>query len=367
MSALRERLRTSRDALRLAFSNADLRRLQLAQAGSLHGSWAYSVGLAVFAYQAGGATGVAIVTLFRIIPARDRVAVHVDARRPPRTSARHARVGHHARRGHGRDGAGRLGGRARHIVYVLAARSAVGATAFRPAQRALLPGLARTPEELTASNVAASTIESVGVFVGPALGGLLLAVTDVATVFAVNGLTFLWSALMIMPARRRRAEREAPPAPKARARQFFRAAAQGFGVVAREPGVRAIVLLTGAQVLVYGANSVLIVVLAFDVLDIGESGVGYLNAALGIGGLVGSVAALALVGHRRLAAVFGVRSRSGACRSSRSASRPRSSSPPLFAASSGSPTRSSTSRADDPPALGSGRGASRACSACSSW
>ena len=50
----------------------------------------------------------------------------------------------------------------------------------------------------------------------------------------------------------------------------------------------------------------LIVVLAFDVLDIGESGVGYLNAALGVGGLIGSVAALALVGHRRLAVVFGV-------------------------------------------------------------
>ena len=53
----------------MAFANADLRRLQLAQAGSLMGTWAYAVALAVYAYDVDGATGVAIVTLFRLVPA----------------------------------------------------------------------------------------------------------------------------------------------------------------------------------------------------------------------------------------------------------------------------------------------------------
>ena len=65
---------------------------------------------------------------------------------------------------------------------------------FRPTQAALLPLLARSPQELTAANLVLTTIESVGIFVGPAIGGLLLAVTGTDTVFAVTGGVFLLAA-----------------------------------------------------------------------------------------------------------------------------------------------------------------------------
>jgi MFS family permease len=52
--------------------------------------------------------------------------------------------------------------------------------------------------------------------------------------------------------------------------------------------------------------SVLIVVVALQLLDTGEAGVGYLNSAVGVGGLLGALAAAALVGRKRLAADFGV-------------------------------------------------------------
>ena len=58
------------------------------------------------------------------------------------------------------------------LLYALAALSSMTSTAFRPAQAAILPSLARTPDELTAANVASSTIESVTSFAGPALGGV---------------------------------------------------------------------------------------------------------------------------------------------------------------------------------------------------
>ena len=86
------------------------------------------------------------------------------------------------------------------VVYVLAATVAVINTAFQPAQSALLPSLAKTPEELTAANVSSSTIESLGFCVGPALGGLLLAVSTVWVVFAFTAGLFLFSALMLDPA-----------------------------------------------------------------------------------------------------------------------------------------------------------------------
>ena len=58
--------------------------------------------------------------------------------------------------------------------------------------------------------------------------------------------------------------------------------------------------------LVNGAFVVLVTVSAFRLLHLGPSGVGYLNAAVGAGGLVGGLLSLLLVGHRRLATVFGV-------------------------------------------------------------
>src|SRR5205085_11112536 len=50
--------------------------------------------------------------------------------------------------------------------------------------QALLPSLARTPEELIASNGATSTIESLGTLVGPLLAGALIALAPVGVVFA---------------------------------------------------------------------------------------------------------------------------------------------------------------------------------------
>ena len=70
-------------------------------------------------------------------------------------------------------------------------------TAFRPAQLALTPSLVDEPDELTAANGVASTIESLAFFVGPALAGLLLGVADVATVILLNAVTFVWSAVLV--------------------------------------------------------------------------------------------------------------------------------------------------------------------------
>src|SRR3954464_2981408 len=51
------------------FRNRRLRRLQLAGAGSTLGGWAYGVGLAVYAYHAGGARAVGLVYFARFAAA----------------------------------------------------------------------------------------------------------------------------------------------------------------------------------------------------------------------------------------------------------------------------------------------------------
>src|SRR5437588_99912 len=67
----------------------------------------------------------------------------------------------------------------------------------RPALQALLPSLARTAEELIASNGATSTVESVGTLAGPLLAGVLVSVADVGVVFIV-GAGLLLTAVVLL-------------------------------------------------------------------------------------------------------------------------------------------------------------------------
>jgi MFS family permease len=186
-------------------------------------------------------------------------------------------------------------------IYVLASLVAIINTAFQPAQAALVPALARTPQELTAANVTSSTIESLGFCVGPALGGVLLAFSSVWVVFAVTAGAFVYSALVLSLLR------GAPEPPTTSERpHLLDELTAGFRAIAHDRRLRLIVGLFGAQTLVNGAFGVLITVSALQLLDLGPSGVGYLNAAVGVGGILGGVFSLMLVGHHRLATTFGV-------------------------------------------------------------
>jgi MFS family permease len=302
MNALRRQLVDSARAFRGIYRNPSLRRLQLAWIGSSIGTWGYVVALMVYAYRQGGATAVGVVGLIRWFPAavgapfggmlgdrfpRLRVMLLSDFVRMAALAAAAVAIG--------------LGGPT-VVVYLLAVVCTLVSQAFQPAQAALLPTLAETPEELAAANVASTTIEAAGYFVGPALGGVVLAVSNVETVFAAAAFAFLWSATMIALIRMRAPE---PPRHTARGR-WQQEALAGFKTIGKDSRLRLVVGLFGCQTLVYGAFVVLTAVAAIRLLGLGSPGVGYLNAAMGVGGLVGGVAAAALVGVRRLALTFGL-------------------------------------------------------------
>jgi MFS family permease len=290
-------------AFREVFRNQALRRIELAWAGSIIGTWAYGIAVVVYAYEQGGATAVGIVGLVRWIAAA--IASPFAALLGDRYDRRLVMVGSDLVR------AGLIGLAAfavyadapAALVYAIAGLVGVAATAFRPAEAALIPSLARTPEELTAANVAASTIESVGIFGGPALGGLLLAASGPGLVFLVTAGTVLWSAFLVMGIR---------PVAAATEREGLEAVSivdellAGFRTIIRERRLRLLVGLFSAQTFVDGMLNVLIVVIALKLLDTGNAGVGFLNSAVGIGGLLGALAAAALVGRGRQAADFGV-------------------------------------------------------------
>jgi MFS family permease len=300
--ALREQLRDSLRAFAGIYRNPSLRRLQLAWIGSSVGTWGYVVALMVYAYRQGGPAAVGLVGLIRWFPAaiaapfggmlgdrfsRLRVMVLSDLVRAAAMAAAAVVIA--------------LDSPA-VIVYLLAVLVTLVSQAFQPAEAALLPTLAESPEELAAANVASSTIEYAGYFVGPALGGVLLTVSNVETVFAATAAAFLWSAAMVALIRLPAPE----PARGAARGTWQHEALAGFRTIWHDSRLRLIVGLFAAQTLVYGAFVVLTAVAAIRLLDLGSPGIGFLNAALGVGGLVGGIVAVALVGVRRLALVFGL-------------------------------------------------------------
>src|SRR5919201_1358377 len=302
MDALRRQLLDSVRAFKGVYRNQSLRRLQLAWIGSSVGTWGYVVALMVYPYDHGGPGAVGLVGLIRWFPAavaapfggmlgdrfpRLRVMVVSDLVRAAALAASAAVIVLDAPAA---------------IVYALAILLTLVSQAFGPAESALLPTLAGTPEELAAANVASTTIEAAGYFVGPALGGFVLAVSNVQTVYLATAAAFLWSTAMLALIRLPSAE----TTEEVVRGSWQQEALAGFATIARDWRLRLIVGLFGLQTLVYGGFVVLAAVAAIRLLDLGSPGIGYLNAALGVGGLIGGVVAATLVGIRRLALTFGL-------------------------------------------------------------
>lgn len=301
--SLSARIGESVQTLAQVFRSPDLRRLQLAWIGSVIGNWSYLIALSVYAYDQGGPTAVGIVLLARMIPAA--VAAPFVSTVADRYSRKLVMFASDVLRGVLMVLAAvtiMVDGPA-PIVYVIVAVSTMVGTVFRPAQAALLPSLARTPGELTAANVASATVESIAIFIGPALGGVLLAVSNVETVFAVNAATFVWSAALVL---RISASGAPTPGDQPVTRRRGHGLTAGFRAIGSNRDLFVLCSLYTGQTLVAGALNVLVVVTALELLELDEAGVGYLNAALGAGGLVGGFVALVLATRGRLAADFGL-------------------------------------------------------------
>jgi hypothetical protein len=300
MRAVRSYLLRLAGVVRTVSGNPGLLRAELAFVGFNVAEWATWVSILTFAFQVGGAPATGLVAVVQLVPAalvaplasiagdryrRERVLLGGYVAQAASMAATAAAL---------------IAGAPVPLVYGLAALATTSITVTRPAQGALLPTLARTPDELTAANVASSWTESVSVLAGPALAALLLGAGGPGATFAVMAGLLACSGLLVTGV-------ETGPGPVAAAAGGERAgrlagvvgtALGGFRTLARERLPRLSVTLLSVQHLMIGALDVLLVVLAFEVLDIGSSGVGLLNSAVGAGAIAGSALSVLLVGRR---------------------------------------------------------------------
>ena len=299
--AMIERAATS--AVRDVLRNRAIRRIEAAWMLGIAADWAFLVILLVVAYEEGGALAVGILGAVRVIPAivaapfastlverfrGDRVLTAINIVR----------------------GGGALATAAIlaldppvEVTYVLAAVVAGAGALVRPIQLALLPALARTPGELVAANVASSMGEGLGTFLGPLLAGILVQWTGSVSSSVLVAATFGAAAAAATGVRFER-DADARGGLAAGDRRFRLAEAPA--VLRRYPHATLIMGDFVAQIFVRGMLITLIVVASIELLDMGEGGVGLLNAAIGLGGFAGAIAALGLAGGRRLTTVFGI-------------------------------------------------------------
>ncbi|MGK2850303.1 MAG: MFS transporter [Candidatus Limnocylindrales bacterium] len=286
-------------ALRLTATDPDLGRLLFSWFAVNAGKWAFLVTNLVLAYETGGTIAVGVLGLFRFLTptilapfaglptVRWRPEAVLRASNAIRAAAivlAIVVIGVDL---------------PIELLYVVVALEA-GVGAFsRPLHMALLPAVARTPSQLVGANVASSAAEGLGTFVGPALASLLIVVAGpIASSVAVFAIYLVGVAALLgvqVPAVGRT---------PATARGALRQMSTGVRALARFPGPRWVVLDLGFQTFVRGLLTVLVVFASIELLGMGDPGVGTLNAAMGLGGIIGAVGAIVLAGRERLTPAF---------------------------------------------------------------
>jgi CRP-like cAMP-binding protein len=143
-------------------------------------------------------------------------------------------------------------------------------------------------------------MENSGAVIGPLLAGGLLAVAAPAAAIAVAACSLACATASLL-------RLSVPDAAKLSGSgdvHVVRDVTSGLAEFGRMVPPAGIAILAFAQTLLRGALVVLIAVLAVHVLALGSSAVGWLNAAFGIGGLVGGVVAAGVVRMTRLGRSF---------------------------------------------------------------
>lgn len=299
---IRDHVDRAAGSLRALAAQPPLMRLLAAMLCRWTGYAVAMVAYLVVAYAAGGVVGVAALGAVRMIPAA--LAAPLAGPLAWRVGLERLLVSAYVARVVALVGATASVALGLPLVVFFAfigSSAAVGAL-VRPATAALLPTAARTPRELVAANVVSSSGEGAANLAGPILAGVLILAGGPAWALAVATLIALAGALLAASAHatshERRPER-VPGQPEGSTLAALRSLREHRAAVLIVAGF-------GAQTVVRGLLTTLIVVSSIELLGLGNGGVGWLTAALGVGGLVGSAVVIGRAASHRLPVVFAV-------------------------------------------------------------
>ncbi|HEX5291876.1 MAG TPA: cyclic nucleotide-binding domain-containing protein [Streptosporangiaceae bacterium] len=255
--------------------------------------YAVWIAMLVFAYNRGGTAVAGLVAVAQLAPAA--VVAPVAASLADRRSPVVMLAGGYLAQVAGMAGtAAAIGAGAPLAAYAAAVFASTAVTATRPAQSALIPSLAATPDQLTAANVVAGWLEAAGAAAAGLLVGVLISLAGVGSVFAVCAGLGLVAALLVAGLRATPLATEADADTDA----SMAGVAEGLRLAVRQPQLRLMLALLTADAVVVGALDLLVVILALTVLGRPPSWAGYLQFAFGAGAVLAATVSALLVGRR---------------------------------------------------------------------
>ena len=286
---------------RSALQKRDFRLLAIALTQSAMGDWAYNVALVVWVYDRTHSAGwVSAATLGRMVPRliacpyggvvaerfeRVRLMLTADAVRAVLMAILAGAVAMNW---------------PVTVVIAIAASLSVASTVYDPAMSAMVPQLLGE-DDLAAGNALTETINNVAIIGGPAIGAIVLALGQPSIVMALDSVTFVISAALLM-----RVKARSVPSDVTSDGGPLRQIAVGVKAIV---GSSTAAILTGFTVvttLLYGADTVLLVLVSKSKLGTGATGYGYLLVALGVGGVIAATFINRLAKLPRLSVVLAV-------------------------------------------------------------
>ena len=270
--------------------------------------YAVWIAMLVFAYRRGGTAVAGLVAVAQLVPAA--IVAPVVATVADRRSPAVLLAGGYLAQTAGMAGtAVAIGAGVPLAAYAAAIFASTAVTVTRPAQSALIPSVAATPDQLTAANVVAGWLEAAAVAAAGLLAGMLISLAGVASVFAVCAGLGLAAALLAtrlrgagLAAAGRNEDLAEVPGETEGEPDAGPAVAAGIGegvrLAVRQPRVRLMLALLTADSVVVGALDLLVVILAINVLGRSSGWVGYLQFAFGMGALLAATVSVVLVGRR---------------------------------------------------------------------
>jgi MFS family permease len=182
------------------------------------------------------------------------------------------------------------------LLFVAAGLAAASGAPVRPTQVTLMPAVARSPRELVAANTVWSTGEGLGAFLGPFIAGAMMAVGAHRGVAGLAAVAFVVTAVIALGLK---FEQASDAGGGRRPTGGFRIK-DGIRAVRAKSVLAWTMLGTFGQVVTRGLLNALLVVASIELIRLGQSGLGLLSAALGLGGLAGAFLAMASTRSERL-------------------------------------------------------------------
>lgn len=170
-----------------------------------------------------------------------------------------------------------------HIIVISALGGAIMAF-IGPTRQALVPSF--VPKETIANAVAMNSAgQNSTRIIGPSLAGVLISTVGITLCFALQAVGFVWAFIMSF-------QLKTPPKSEevAKARASVGAnLLEGLRYIKDSPTLSGLMIMAAVPTVLALPYLQILPVFARDVLDVGSTGLGYLMAASGFGGLTGSL------------------------------------------------------------------------------